>query len=110
MKPAVTRALHTLWQAAVASGGVGEVLKSVTDHSVNVPGVEQGVLVAGTAVAAAGFSFGKHAVVALYRRFEARSAAHRVASAALAAIVADYQSKHAAAPDAAPVLPPAGDS
>lgn len=112
---------HTLWQAAVASGGVGEIAKSVTDHSVNIPGVEQGLVVAGVAVGGAALSLLKAAAVnyaAIHKNSKAVKAAAEVEN--LAKQVAAYQAKHAPVapsqnttvsgsvpPAATPLFPPA---
>lgn len=94
----INAALHTLWQAAVASGGVGEIAKSLTDHSVNVPGVEQGVLVAGVAVGGAALSLAKSALINYLTNHKMAKAVRY--EAALEAAVADYIARHQA-----PVMP-----
>lgn len=94
---------HTLWQAAVASGGVGEIAKSVTDHSVNLPGVEQGLMVAGVAVAGAGLSVAKSLASNYMVSHKAdKSVRAAVELEATAKAVADYMSKHAATPAVVP--------
>lgn len=123
MKLATKSALHTLWQTAVASGGIGEALKSVTDHSVNVPGVEQGLFVAGAAVGGAALSLVKHGALTWLAGWRAKSARNDEVAKIMDEMVSEYQSKHLASPAVArangidaivlpvyPPLVPAGDS
>lgn len=75
-RPQVNAALHTLWQAALASGGIGVAVDSA--EKVNVSGVEQGLYVAGVAVLGSLFSVVKSLVL---NSKAARSAAKATAAA-----------------------------
>lgn len=104
-KDQINRAGHALWQTAVASGGVGEIAKSVTAHSVNVPGVEQGLIVAGAAVGASVLSFGK-SWLANYQVTHKNDKAVRDAAkldVLVQAVERAYDAKHTAAPVVASV-------
>lgn len=94
MKKSTTAALHTLWQAAVAGGGIGEIAKSVTDHSINIPGVEQGAILACASVAAAGLSLVKHVAATQLATYKSKSAQDAANAAALQALIADYRAQH----------------
>lgn len=100
-------AAHTLWQTAVASGGIGEALKSVTDHSVNVPGLEQGLFVAGAAVGGAALSLAKHGAITWLAGWRAKSARNDEVAKIMDEMVSEYQARHLPVPVAAV---PAGDS
>lgn len=73
---------HTLWQAALGSGGVAAACDALT-HGGGFSGAEQGVSVAATAVAAAAFSLVKgyvkdhYAVKAEHLAQEVESMAHK---------------------------------
>lgn len=94
MNKATNAALHTLWQAAVAGGGIGEIAKSVTDHSVNLPGVEQGVILALASVGAAGLALLRHAGLAWIESLKKKGSHREQVAAVLDQIVADYQQTH----------------
>lgn len=96
MNKGTRAALHTLWQAALAGGGIGEIAKSVTDHSINIPGVEQGTILACASVGAAGLSLAKHAAVVWLTTYKTKSAQSKRNADALQALIADYQAQHVA--------------
>lgn len=91
------KAGHTLWQAAVASGGIGEALKSLTDHSVNVPGAEQGLYVAGVAAGGALLSLVKSGVANYSVSHKADKSVRAAAEldVLVKAVEAAYEAKHA---------------
>lgn len=60
-KDEIARAAHTLWQAAIASGGVTTAVTAYA-HG-NTLGEKQGLIVAGTAVGAAVLSLAKSGAV-----------------------------------------------
>lgn len=89
-------ALHTLWQAAVASGGVGVVVDSVAGGKINVSGVEQGSIAAGIAVGAAALSLLLHGGQAVAAKLAVKSRAAGDVEQAMLAMVREYQASHAA--------------
>lgn len=94
MNKATNAALHTLWQAAVAGGGIGEIVKSVTDHSVNVPGVEQGLYLTAASVGAAALALVRHAGLAWFNVWRKRGTHRAQVAAVIDQIVADYEQAH----------------
>lgn len=100
----INAAVHTLWQAAIASGGIGTIAESAGNAHINLSGVEQGLSVAGMAVGASALSLAKSFTVNFLASHKASTAVRDAEKlAAIAKSVADYQSKHAvtAAPVAA---------
>lgn len=80
------RAGHTLYQAAIGSGGVLSILDAVQQGTVNVNVVEQGAGVAGAAVLASAVSLVKGALVGVVQKRSAGKA--NAFEAAVAAAVA----------------------
>lgn len=90
-------ALHTLWQAAVGSGGIGAVATALNGGSINLSGVQQGAGVAGIAVAAAALSVAKSTAInwiGSHKQNQALKDAFKVE--ALAKAVGAYQAAHSA--------------
>lgn len=69
------RAGHTLWQAAVASGGVATITDAVSHNALNVNVAEQAGGVMAIAVGSAGLSALKGAVVSYVQKRSASKAA-----------------------------------